>query len=828
MNWEFLKNEARRFEVAFAIDRIFPYIVRHWIKVLSFTLFVAASIPSLFVYVSDLFLPIGAFAAENMHMLYSFFQFRDQFLGIACIAFGIWITILSLDGYYFSVLFTDESSALREFPKAPALGVMSIDVAEIIMRLDLADLTGSFLRSDLGKHLFLRLGLSPSDTQAFILNDSRARVSAETLFIPEGSKVDSALFAITILALDPALRAYLRTQSVSDLEYASTARFVSAMATRIRKRRRWWSRDYLGRTPALGTAFSYGRAYSLEKYGDYITETSVYKTNAPLLAYFREEAEELETVLVRAQGANAIVVGEDANAPLLVSIAMARLIERGEVLPPLEHRRMFLLDPERLVASGGAKALVEAALQKVFSDAVRAGNLIVVIPNIGSFIKSLSAFSVDLFSILDRYLRAKDLHIIVLSDTDAYHRTFERDPQLMEHFERVLVADKGNLALVHALERTVESIETHERVFFTHPAISAAASSAEQFFSDSAPLDKAIDLLMEVSAKYRGTYARITALDIKKLIESKTGIPSGGPSGDERAKLIELEKTLQRRVVGQPDATAAVAAAMRRARSGIRSEKKPMGSFLFLGPTGVGKTETAKALAAAYFGSEDAMVRFDMTEFSGVNALTRLLGDGGEEPGLLVAKLREKPFSVFLFDEFEKASQAVRDLFLQLLDEGFITDGRGKKAYARSSFIIATSNAASEEIFRLTEAGKDITKERGRIIELVISGGIFRPELLNRFDGVILFNPMNKDLTEAVASQLLSKFAKRIEEKGYVLVINDLLVKYIAREGGDPKFGARPLNRAISEKIEQVIADKIIAGSLKPGAKIEFTAKDLP
>lgn len=827
MTYATLKNEAQKFEPAFALDRVVPYAVRHWIKTLSFILFVAASIPVTFTYLADTFLLIGAFATDNLGTLYPFFQFRDQFLGAALIGFGVWIVMLSLDGYYFSILFTDESSVLREFPKPKNASPISIDVADIVLRLDETDTTGSFLRTTPGKHLFLRLGISPSDTKAFVLDVARLRVPAGTLSFTEGGRVDIALYATSLLALDPSLRAFLRAHSISDVEFAATARFVSAIAGRIRKSRRWWSRDYLGRTPALGTSFSYGRAFSLEKYGDYITETGVYRTNAPLLAYFREEAEELEGVLVRARGANAIVVGEDAEAPLLVVVAMARLIERGEILPPLEHRRVFLLDPERIIAAGGAKAPIEAALQKVLSNATRAGNLIVVIPNIGSFMKSLSGFSIDLFSILDRYLRAKDIHLIVLSDTGAYHRSFERDTQLMEHFERVLVADKGNLALITALERVSERLERHEGVLFTHPALSAAATAALQFFSDLPPLDKAIDLLTEVSAKFRGTHQSISELDIKRLIESKTGIPGSAPLGDERAKLLQLESVLGKRVVGQPDATAAVAAALRRARSGIRSEKKPMGTFLFLGPTGVGKTETAKALAAAYFGSEEAMVRFDMSEFSGANALTRLIGDGGEEPGVLIAKLREKPFSVFLFDEFEKASHAVRDLFLQLLDEGFITDGRGKKAYARSAFIIATSNAASEDIFRLTEEGKDISGERNAIIETIISKGIFKPELLNRFDGVVLFHPMNKDLTEAVARQLLSKFAERIEEKGYTLVINDPLVKYIAKEGGDPKFGARPLNRAIAEKIEQVIADKIIEGSLKPGARVEFTAEDL-
>lgn len=825
MTFDTLKIESARYAPAFLIDRVIPYRIRHAIKTFSFILFVACSIPALFVIFSDTFLFTGEDAPRYLDMLRPYFLLYNQFAGASIAAFGLWLCFVLFDGFYFSILFSDEDSALREFPRPPAFGVITLDVADILLSSDVRDVTGSFLKTAPGKALMSRLGIKEETAEIFERTLERKIVPASALSFNDGERVTISSFARAVHAADPSFRTFLKSESVSDAEFLETARWLAAMAARIRKRRRWWARDFLGRTPALGTSFSYGRAYSLEKFGSYLTRTNTYRTNAPLLSYFRKEAEELETILVRAKGANAIIVGEDADAPLLVSVAAARLIERGDALPPLEHKQFFLLDPERITAAGGTKAHIESALITVLTDASRAGNLIVIVPNVGAFMKSLSNYNIDLFSTLESFLRSDSINLIVLSDADAYHRTFERDTQLMEHFERVVVEEKGGIALMNALERTAETIERREHVFYTHLALKKAAESAEQYFSETSPLDKATDLIIEAAVGKKGGV--ITADDIGRLIESKTGVPSGGPKGDERAKLLSLEALLRKRVIGQPDATAAVAAAMRRARSGIRSEKKPMGTFLFLGPTGVGKTETAKALAAAYFGSEDSMIRFDMSEFSGSDALHRLIGTQSGEPGLLVTKLRTRPFSVLLFDEFEKSSLAVRDLFLQLLDEGFITDAEGKKVYARSAFIIATSNAASDEIFRLTEEGRDLSKERNTIIEMIISKGLFRPELLNRFDGVILFTPMNEELTEAVARQLLGKFAKRIEDKGYRLILNDALVKYIAKEGADPKFGARPLNRAIAEKIEQAIADKIIEGSLKPGAKIEFMAEDL-
>lgn len=824
MTFADIQRVAIQYSPAFFIDTLMSYRTRHAVKFLSWLGCILTFIPVFVIFLAEEISAVGTVLSSMVPVLSPIFLFKDQYIGFFLFFGSVWLFFALIDGFYFSLLFSNESSVLREIPKPRSRGPITIDVADMVLVADEYDVVGSFCRSVTGNHVLQRVGIFEQAVHEFLASN-RPTVQAKDLTFSDTEVITVEQYARAIHASDEAFRSFLRSHGVSDGTFQSATRWVRDSAIRIRKRRRWWSRDYLGRMPAFGTSFSYGRAYSLERYGSYLIDTPVYKTNAPLLSYFRGEAESLETILVRSQGANAVVVAEDAESSLLVTVALSRLIERGEALPPLEHKKLFLLDPERIIAVGGAKALIEASLQKVFHDAVRAGNLVIVVPNVGSFMRSLAKYGVDLFSIMDQFLRATALHVIVLTDADAYHRTFEQDASLMQHFERVLVSDKGDAALLSALQRIAEDVERRQDAFFTYPAIALAATSARQLFSDIAPLDKATDLLMEAAVRWRGGVVGLT--EMQQLIEDKTGVPGAVPTGKERDKLLALEDLLRRRVVGQPDAVSAVASTMRRARSGIRSDQKPMGSFLFLGPTGVGKTETVKALAEAYFGSERAMVRFDMSEFSGGDALGRFIGTSAGDPGLLTEKLREKPFAVYLFDEFEKASPAIRDLFLQLLDEGFITDARGKRAYARSAFLIATSNAASEEIFRLTEAGEDISKHRNNIIETIISRNMFRPELLNRFDGVILFHPMNAELSEAVARQLLSKFAERIAEKGYTLVINDALVKYVAHQGTDPKFGARPLNRAIAEKIEQAIADRIVSGELKPGSRIEFVERDL-
>ncbi len=278
-------------------------------------------------------------------------------------------------------------------------------------------------------------------------------------------------------------------------------------------------------------------------------------------------------------------------------------------------------------------------------------------------------------------------------------------------------------------------------------------------------------------------------------------------------------------VIGQDAALNAIASTMRRAQAGIQQTDKPIGSFLFLGPTGVGKTETAKALATIFFGGADNMQRIDMSEFSGPDALSRLIGDG-EQAGTLTALLTEHPYCVLLLDEFEKATVQVHDLFLQILDEGVFTNAKGERVNARNTIIIATSNAGSALIMRTVEQRQELSALHDEIIAHIVKQGIYKPELVNRFDSTIIFEPLTKEEQGGVAQLMLGGLYERIKERGYELQLSRDLIDVLVEKDYDPEFGARPMQRVIQDTIEEKIAQKIIAGEVQPGDTVTLSKND--
>jgi len=326
--------------------------------------------------------------------------------------------------------------------------------------------------------------------------------------------------------------------------------------------------------------------------------------------------------------------------------------------------------------------------------------------------------------------------------------------------------------------------------------------------------DKAIELLVGVASKARQMNIGIITEDfVYEAVSEKTGIPAGPIQDTERDLLLHLEDRLHQQVIGQQNALNAIARTMRRARAGIQSSEKPIGSFLFLGPTGVGKTETAKALAKIFFGGEGKMQRIDMSEYSGDDALERLIGNG-EDPGTLPTMLREHPYCVLLLDEFEKATQSVHDVFLQVLDEGGFTDARGTKVNARNTIIIATSNAGSQLILRTVQQRKELSTLAEEIINHIVKEGIYRPELINRFDSTIIFEPLNVEQQTEVASLMLGGLYERVKERGYEISVSEDLLDVLVEKGYNPEFGARPMQRVLQDVIEEKIAQKIMeAGS---------------
>ncbi len=456
----------------------------------------------------------------------------------------------------------------------------------------------------------------------------------------------------------------------------------------------------------------------------------------------------------------------------------------------------------------------------------------IVIPELSHFIAEAALFDVDIPEILSIYLALPTLHCIGIDTPHNFHTNLHPIDSFVRRFEEILLEGSTVSDTVKILEPIALRQEKRRGVLFTYSALLGVAENADRYLTDGIMPERAIDLIHEIaqSAQKQGVVI-ITSEFVDTYVSNKTGMPVGPISQDEQDKLMHLEDILHERVIGQDKAISAIARTMRRARVDIARADKPIGSFLFLGGTGVGKTETAKALAHTFFGSETNMIRFDMTEYSGDHTLGYLIGDQNGT-GSLTDKLQEHPYSVVLLDEFEKAAESVRDLFLQILDEGYFTSTDGRRINARNTIIVATSNAGSDLIRKTTGIRATLPNLDSDIINHIIETRVFKPELINRFDSTIIFEPLEKDEMTNVAKLMVGELTKRVMDQGYHLVVTPALLTRLVDKGYDPQSGGRGINRVLQDVLEEKIAKKIISGEVRTGGYLnldvsDFTAEEL-
>ena len=593
--------------------------------------------------------------------------------------------------------------------------------------------------------------------------------------------------------------------------------------------RRWWGRKHLARLPGLGKNFAYGETYFLEKFAyDLAPQAEALKEE--IIGKDRE-MELIERALLKSAGANVLVVGAAGVGKHTLLLGLTRAISEGKIFPTLEHKRVFKFYAESIIASGKTKGDAEAIIIKLMNETVRAGNIILAIDNFPEFVESLANTGINALELLFPYLSNPAIHIIALADKTSARKILESNQAFMKFFERIDLEESSPEYVIEILENEAVAIEKSLRykIIISYPALEKTAEVAEQNIVEGTMPKRAVELLKDVFSEGIIKREKIIPLEIVlDIVGKKTKMPLGEISEGEKGKLLNLEKILAERVVGQTEATNAVANAVRRVRSGIESRQKPLASFLFLGPTGVGKTETAKALAYIYFKSEESMIRFDMSEYQAEDSINRLIGSFEKnEPGLLASKISSQPYAVLLLDEFEKSNPKVRNLFLQVLDEGFFTDFQGKKINMRNAIIIATSNAGSELIWQMIKENADPSGMVEKIISKIHQDKIISPELLNRFDSVVIFHPLGIEVLTKIAKISLNKLKQRLERENYILKINDALVDAVAKGGYNPAMGARPMQRFIQDKIEKIISEKIIRGQIKNGREFEITSQEL-
>ena len=613
-----------------------------------------------------------------------------------------------------------------------------------------------------------------------------------------------------------------------------------------------------------------------------------------------QEIERIIRILSRRTKNNPCLMGDPGVGKTAIVEGLAQKISDGNVPDTLRHKRILSLDLSAMVAGSKYRGEFEERMKKALEDVKAAGNIILFIDEIHTVIGAGAAEgAIDASNILKPALARGEIQLIGATTLEEYRKHIEKDAAFERRFQPVRVEEPTEAVAVQMLTALNDPYEMHHRVRISDEAIAAAVRLSARYVTERFLPDKAIDLIDEAASCLRlSAYtaptsikeleARIAELEqeketaikteefeqaaeIKKLqdglrtslkaakrawesthdsgeivvtadnvaeiVSRWTGIPVQSMQEEESQRLLHLEEVLHKRVIGQEEAVKALAKAVRRGRVGLKDPNRPIGSFLFLGPTGVGKTELSKALAEALFGDENAMVRIDMSEYMEKHSVSRMVGSppgyvGYEEGGQLSEKVRRNPYSVVLFDEIEKASPEVFNILLQVLDDGHITDGQGRKVDFKNTVIIMTSNAGARSIAAPKRLGFTSVETPEQSYEMMKKGvmdeikTIFKPEFLNRIDDIIVFHPLEQEEITRIVRLLTDVMAKRVKENMNITVsFTKKAIEKIAEEGYDKAYGARPLRRAIQSKIEDAFAEEYLLGNIKAGDKVSVGLK---
>ena len=640
---------------------------------------------------------------------------------------------------------------------------------------------------------------------------------------------------------------------------------------------------------------------ALEKFGRDLTKAAKNGEIDPVIGR-EKEIERVIQILSRRTKNNPVLIGEPGVGKTAVAEGLALEIANGNVPEILKDKKVVSLDLTGMIAGAKYRGDFEERIKAAIDEVKKSKDTILFIDELHTIVGAGAAEgSADAANILKPSLARGDFQVIGATTLNEYRKYIEKDAALERRFQPVKVGEPTPEQAIEILKGLRDSYEAHHKVKITDEAINAAVTLSSRYIADRYLPDKAIDLIDEGASKVRlatltsppdvksledriadfekekasavneqdferaaklrdeqkavqaqldnakkewqerqkNSSGEVTAEDIAKIVSDWTGIPVVQLTKEESERLLNMEKVLHERVIGQDEAVSAISKAIRRGRVGLKDPKRPVGSFIFLGPTGVGKTELCKALAQAMFGDENAMLRLDMSEYMEKHTVSKLIGSppgyvGFEEGGQLTEKVRRKPYSVVLFDEIEKAHPDVFNMLLQILEDGRLTDSQGRTVDFKNTVIIMTSNVGARMItekqkalgFKTDEEEKE--QDSKDIKELVMGElrNVFRPEFLNRVDDIIVFNKLTQNEIKQIASKMLDTLAKRLEKLDVRITFTDEAVTAIADKGFDENYGARPLRRAIQSEIEDALSEKMLEGSIKENSEVVCSYSD--
>ncbi len=641
---------------------------------------------------------------------------------------------------------------------------------------------------------------------------------------------------------------------------------------------------------------------TLDQYSRDLTDAAAKGALDPVIGR-EKEIQRVIQILSRRTKNNPVLIGEPGVGKTAIAEGLAQSVSLGDVPEDLRGKRIVSLDITGMLAGTKYRGDFEERIKAVLEEVRKAPDVILFIDELHTIIGAGAAEgAIDAANILKPALSRGEIQVIGATTLEEYRRHIEKDAALERRFQPVQVAEPSEAESVSILFGLRDKYEAHHKLRITDEAIEAAVKLSVRYINDRYLPDKAIDLVDEAASRVRmdsltapndlktienrikalvsekeaavraqdfeaaarirdqereqreelekqrkawesgrsGTNRCVTPEDIAHVISGWTGIPVTSLTEDESERLLRMEETLHKRVIGQDEAVSAISRAIRRGRVGLKDPKRPIGSFLFLGPTGVGKTELCKALAEAVFGDENAMLRVDMSEFMEKHTVSKLIGSppgyvGYDDGGQLTEKVRRKPYSVILFDEIEKAHEDVFNIMLQILDDGRLTDSQGRHVDFKNTIIVMTSNVGARNItetkMRLgfdAESKRDNVRSDEEIRAAVLSDlkRVFRPEFLNRIDDTIVFHQLTRENIRAICGNLLRTVAGRVEALGVALHYTDEALDKLAEQGFDPVYGARPLRRTIQSVVEDQVAEKLLDGSLKAGDRALLRLED--
>lgn len=579
----------------------------------------------------------------------------------------------------------------------------------------------------------------------------------------------------------------------------------------------------------LGRDLSFGWSPRLDRYGHNITQDIMRGGLVSRDIESREDVlQQMTHVLQQPGRRNATLVGESGvgKTTIVYTLAQRLMQAKKKTISELRYRQIIELDAATLLSRAKGRGDMEELLIQLFNEAIHAKNIIIFLDHAHLFLEDGTG-SVDLTSILLPVLEGGALQIILSIDDQNWLRLSQTNPGLTQLMNRIVVRELDRTDSVFVMEDQILLLEARNPVVFMHQSLSEAYKMADRFITDQAFPGKAIRLL-EAAVGFPEDKHFITEKSIQQAVEKNFGVKvQTASSSEERDTLLNLEGRIHQRMINQVRAVQVVSDALRRARAGVRNQNKPIGTFLFLGPTGVGKTELAKSLASVYFGGEDRIVRVDLNEYSQESDVSRLLEVGAANSTSLTAQIAKQPFSVVLLDEIEKAHPNVLNVLLQLLDEGVLRDANNKPISFKDAIVIATSNAGADRIRQHIDAGEQIEQFEEQFINELIDSNIFRPEFINRFDEIVLFRPLTVTELMQVVDLIVMGINKTLSSQKFTVSLTNEAKAFLAQEGYDPRLGARPLRRVTQRSIENIMAQKILEGTISPGSVIQLDVAEL-